>query len=107
MASESPTTETVEGVETAEAVALEWYVCDRDGALLRSESSLDNACEWAMSYSRTTSVASTHEIEPHDYLYVLADPTSPGTQWQVRILRSDRASAIGIGGEERQPRFGR
>lgn len=88
-----------------EGTAAEWYVCDRDGAVLRTESSLDTALEWAMSHSKTTSVASCHEIELNDYLYVLIDPSSPSSLCQVRILRSDRATAIGIGGDGRQPRF--
>ena len=91
--------------QVTEITMLEWYVCDGDGALLRNESSLDTARDWAMDYSRTTSVASRHEIEPNDYLYLLIDPSTPSSLYQVRILRSDRATAIGIGGDGRQPRF--
>jgi hypothetical protein len=76
-----------------------WYVCDRDGGVLRSETTRDTAKEWAMNYSKTTSVASCHEIASNDYLYVLVDPASPSSLVKVRILRSDRATAIGIGAD--------
>jgi len=77
-------------------MASAWFVCDRDGELLRRESSHDTAREWAMSYSNTTAVASCHEIERNDYWYVLVDPAHPTTHCQLRILSSDRATAIGI-----------
>jgi hypothetical protein len=78
---------------------LPWYVYDRHLHLLYVAGSLGAAEEWAVKHWGVVEVADKQQVDTHDYWYLLfAAPRESGFQardFQARILRQDRVSAIG------------
>ena len=78
---------------------LPWHVYDRHADLFHVASSLSEAEAWAAAHWGVVEVAHREEIDSYDYWYLVL--TSPGEaphqarDYQVRIIRQDRVSAIG------------
>jgi hypothetical protein len=86
--------------ESAEAGAeMLWYVYDRHANLLHIASTLDNAEAWAFKHWDVANVGDREEIDANDYFYLLlARPEESGFRsrdYQARIIRQDRVTAIG------------
>jgi hypothetical protein len=92
--SDPPDAETAEG-----GAQLPWYVYDRHANLLHTESTLAQAEAWAFTHWDVASVADREEVDANDYFYLLlAKPEESGfhsRDYQARIIRQDRVTAIG------------
>lgn len=78
---------------------LPWYVYDRHANLLYIAGTLTDAEAWAIEHWGVVEVADRQQVDAHDYWYLLlAAPQESGyhtRDFQARILRQDRVSAIG------------
>jgi hypothetical protein len=81
-----------------------WYVWDRNGYLLRIEATHQAALEWAHLHSGAVTIGTRIDIGPHDYWYILTDPTNPVGDFQARIIRADHAATTNLYTGQ-QPRY--
>jgi hypothetical protein len=87
---------------------LPWYVYDRHANLLHIASTRDKAEAWAFTHWAVVEVGDREEVAAHDYFYLLlAEPAQSGfhsRDYQARIMRQDRVTAIGRD-PQASPRF--
>ncbi len=76
-----------------------WYVYDRHANLLHIATPLADAESWAVTHWGVQEIADREQVDIHDYWYLLfAAPQEAGytsRDFQARIMRRDRVSAIG------------
>lgn len=76
-----------------------WYVYDRHLNLLHIATTLADAEAWAIRHWGVATIADREQVAENDYWYLLfAAPQEEGyasRDFQARILRRDRAVAIG------------
>lgn len=88
---------------------LPWYVYDRHANLLHLASTLAEAEAWAFAHWGVVEVGDREEVAAHDYFYLLlAKPEESGVHsrdYQARIMRQDRVTAVGRDPQATPPRL--
>jgi hypothetical protein len=77
---------------------LPWYIYDRDAELMHVAANLAEAGAWAFLYWDVLEVGDREEVAENDYFYLLLArrrESFRSRDFQARILRRDRVTAIG------------
>jgi hypothetical protein len=87
---------------------LPWYIYDRHANLLRIATTLADAEAWAFAHWDVETVGDREEVHADDYFYLLLARTDEAAfhtrDYQARIMRQDRVTAIGRDPQTR-PRY--